>query len=146
MKRGTIQRKFLRKWHYLIADLLGSKFFLAVTIKIDGVQFDIKPANEKILSNQDHWTIHKNSEWIGTAKPMIDLKNMVKLKEMIEFKIDENTYYTAASTVASQQNNKEIGEMKKNHIIININVIDVQDDAPEKIIALVLHSFYFKNA
>uniref|UniRef100_UPI0035B52533 hypothetical protein n=1 Tax=Neobacillus sp. TaxID=2675273 RepID=UPI0035B52533 len=118
VKRGTIQRRFLKKWHYLIADLLGSKFFLALTIKIDGVQFDIKPTKGKIFSKQDYWTIYKNGEIVGTAKTVVDIKNTVKLKEVIEFQIGENSYYTAAATVTSHisliHKDEEIGEMKRN--------------------------------
>lgn len=150
VKRGTIQRRFLKKWHYFIADLLGSKFFLALTIKIDGVQFDIKPTKEKFFSKQDYWTIYKNGEMVGTAKTVVDIKNTVKLKEVIEFQIGENSYYTAAATVTSHisliHKDEEIGEMKRNHIISNVYVIDVKDDSPEKIIALILHAFYYKNA
>uniref|UniRef100_UPI0035B53188 hypothetical protein n=1 Tax=Neobacillus sp. TaxID=2675273 RepID=UPI0035B53188 len=79
-----------------------------------------------------------------------DIKNTVKLKEVIEFQIGENSYYTAAATVTSHisliHKDEEIGEMKRNHIISNVYVIDVKDDSPEKIIALILHAFYYKNA
>lgn len=150
VKRGSIQRKFLKKWQYIVADFFGATFFLALTVKIDDNIFELTPFSKKLLSNQSYWTINKNGQQIGSAKTVVDLKNTAKLKEVIEFQIGEDIYSTAASTVTSQisvlHNNQKIGEMKRGHLISNVNVIDVHDDSPEKIIALILHAFYFKNA
>lgn len=74
---------------------------------------------------------------------------MATFKEMLEFQINGNTYYTAASSVTRHisllHNDEKIGEMKRNHFIRNVYVINVNDDSPEKIVPLVLHAFYSKS-
>ena len=149
VKRGSIQRKFPKKWQYIAADIFGTNFFLALTIKIDENIFELTPFSEKLFSNQSYWTIYKNGQKIGSAKTVIDLKNTAKLKEVIELQISDEIYSTAASTVTSQislvHNNQHIGEMKRNHLISNVNIIDLNYNSPDRIIALILHAYYFKN-
>ena len=149
-KRGSIQRVFIKKWQYIVADMIDLSFFLALKINIDQDIFEINPAFGKWASNQSYWTILKNGAEIGHAKTVIDLKNTAKLKEVIEIQLVENTYTTAANTVTSQitllENTQQIGEMTKNQLISNVNVITVEEDSPEKIIALLLHAYHFKNA
>ncbi|MER2107372.1 MAG: hypothetical protein ABS949_10585 [Solibacillus sp.] len=149
VRRGSIQRIFVEKWHYIITDLLGSTFFLAFTLKLDEHTFDVIPASGKLFSNQSYWTIHKNGQPIGTAKTVVDLKNTAKLKEVILLQIGDIVYSTAASTVTSHitlHNEQQIGEMKRSHLISSVNLLQVQDDTAEQMIALLLHAFHFKNA
>ena len=149
-QRGTIQRRFLKKWQYVVADFFNASFFLTLTIKIDEDRFDVIPVKKKLFTNQSYWTIYKNDEEIGSAKTVIDLKNTAKLKEVIELQLKVGIFSTAASTVTSQisliHHNEQIGEMKRNHLISHVNIIDLNDDSPESLIALLLHSYYFKNS
>lgn len=149
VKRGSIQKKFLKKWHYLIADLFGSTFYLNVSIIIDDSCFEIVSADKKFISKESYWVIYKNGDKIGTAKTIYELKNVAKFKEMIKFEINGDTYYTTALTVSSHirllYQEKVIGEMKRNHIVSSVYVIDVNDETPERIIPFILHAFYFKN-
>ena len=43
------------------------------------------------------------------------------------------------------QDDKLLGTMKRNHIVSTILVMDVQEDQPEYIVALIVHAFFFKN-
>ncbi len=149
-KRGSIQRIFLKKWHSIVADLISQSFFLALKIKIDQDMFEVKPVSGKWFSNQSYWTIFKNDLAIGDAKTVVDLKNTAKLKELIEVQLGERIYETAANTVTSEikllENNVQIGQLTRNHLISNVHTISVTEDSPEKIIALLLHAYHFKNA
>lgn len=149
IKRGYIQQIFQKKWQYLMADIIGSTFFLTLKVIIDEHKFEIKPTKGKWFSNQSYWTIYKNGQEIGSAKTVVDLKNTAKLKEVIEIHVNEQIYSTAANTITSQitllHNNQQIGEMKRNHLISNVHTIDVEEDSPEKILALILHAFHFKK-
>lgn len=149
-KRGSIQRVFLKKWHSIVADLINQSFFLALKVKIDQNMFEVKPVKGKWLSNQSYWTICKNGIEIGHAKTVLDFKNTAKLKEVIEIQLAERTYKTVANTVTSEikiyENDEQMGQMTKNQLISNVNTIAVAEDSPEKIIALLLHAYHFKNA
>ena len=148
-KRGSIQRYYVKKWHYFVADFFGDVYFLALKIRIDNDEYDIKPLEGKWLKNDSYWYIYKNGEQIGTARTVVDMKNIAKLKEVIELHIGDRVYSTAASTVTSKitvfDNNNQVGELKRNDFIRNVFVIHVQDDTPEKLLAPLLHTFYFKN-
>lgn len=150
VQRGTIQRLFQQKWHYIIADLFGPVFFLSLKLTIDEDIIKLIPTKGKWFSNQSYWTITKNGQEIGCAKTVVDLKNTALLKEVIEMQIGEEYYSTTANTVTSHiillHNDQQVGEMKRNHIISNVNIIDCPDESPEKILALLIHAFHFKNA
>lgn len=104
---------------------------------------------EKLFSNQSSWAIYRGGQKIGVAKTVIDLKNTAKLKEVIEFQINNEIYSTESSTITSSislmHNNQRIGEMKRHHLMSNVNIIDINDDVLDKIIALILHAYHFKN-
>lgn len=149
VKRGSIQRKFLKKWQYIVADFFDASFFLALTIKVDDHIFEIIPVKEKLFSNQSYWAVYKDGQKIGAAKTIIDLKNTAKLKEVIEFKVNGEIYSTEASTITSSislmHNNQRIGEMKRHHLFSDVNVMDIHDDSFDKMIPLILHAYHFKN-
>ncbi|MFC3871005.1 hypothetical protein ACFOST_13235 [Cytobacillus kochii] len=73
---------------------------------------------------------------------------MSKLKEVIFFEIEEETWATNALTVTSSislmRDNKKEGLLRRNHLISNVQSINVTDDRSEYIMSLILHSYYFK--
>lgn len=129
------------------------KLFFSLKIRIDHDEFNIISKTQKLLSTQDYWQIYKNVVQIGTAKTVVDLKNTAKLKEVIELQIGDKIYSTAASTVVSSiklfDGHNQIGQLSHgsdlSNLIKNVKVLKVQDDTPKKIIALLIHAFYFKN-
>ena len=109
----------------------------------------MRSVHDKWLTKQDWWEIYKNGERIGEARTLINLKNMTKLKEAIEFTFEENCYISSAQsitpTISLMQDDKLLGTMKRNHIVSTVQVIDVKEDQPEYIVALIVHAFFFKN-
>ena len=148
-KRGYVKRYFPQKWQYVVGDILGYNWYLSLEIKIDEDPYDVRCYTKKWFSQQDQWKIYKNSERIGEARTLFNLKNAAKLKEAIEFSFYDKSFISSATTVRSiislTQNDEVLGTMKPNHLISSVQVIDVQEDQPEYIIALLLHSYYFKN-
>ena len=152
-KRGSIQRYFDKKWQYFIWRITDQNYFLSLKIWIDHDEYNVKSNTKKLLSSQDYWQIYKNGVQIGSAKTVVDLKNTAKLKEVIELQIGDKIYSTAASTVVSSiklfDGQNQIGQLSHgsdlSNLIKNVKVLKVQDDTPEKIIALLIHAFYFKN-
>lgn len=153
VKRGSFQRYFDKKLHYIVNKLIGDSFFLSFKLKIDENEYDIKSYNEKLFSNQSYWHIYKNGKQIGKAKTAVNLKNTVKLTEVIEAHFEDKTYSTAASTVTSSitlyEGNTQVGRYGRgndlSHLVKNIKVMQVQDDSPEQLMTLLIHALYFKN-
>lgn len=147
--RGYVKRYFPKKWQYFIGDILGFNWYLSLEIQINKDIYDVQWYREKWFSQQDQWIIYKNGERIGEARTLINLKNAAKLKEAIQFSFYDKLYKSSAITVTSgislTQGEKLIGTLKPNHIISNVQVIDVQENQPEYIVALIIHSFYFKS-
>lgn len=148
-RRGYIKRYFEKKWQHVVADIFGFNSYLSLEIKIDENSFVIRWNPIKRLSQQEYWKIYKNGEEIGEARTLINVKNTVKLTEVMEFTFEDKTLTTSATTVTSAislcNQSKEVGTMKRNHLISNVDVLDVQDDCLEYLIALITHEFYFKN-
>ncbi len=149
VQRGYVKRYFPKKWNYVLGDIFGFNWYLSLEIQIDKDIYDVHWYREKWFRQQDQWRIYKNGEQIGEARTLINLKNAVKLKEAIQFRFYEKTYISSATTVKSiislTQDEQVIGTLKPNHIISNVQVIDVQEHQPEYIVALIIHSYYFKN-
>ena len=149
-KRGFIQRYFLNKWQYLIADFISFNFYLSLKIEIDHITYLIIEEKPKLFSAQSYFIIYKNGTKIGTAKTVVNLKNSTKLKEVLQFTIQDETFETSASTITSgitlNKDNSKVGTLTRNHLISNVLVIDLQEERHEYLIALILHSFYFKNS
>ncbi|MEL4029984.1 hypothetical protein NST89_15750 [Caldifermentibacillus hisashii] len=147
--RGYVKRYFPKKWQYFIGDILGFNWYLSLEIQINKDIYDVQWYREKWFSQQDQWIIYKNGERIGEARTLMNLKNAAKLKEAIQFSFYDKLYKSSAITVTSgislTQGEKLIGTLKPNHIISNVQVIDVQENQPEYIVALIIHSFYFKS-
>ena len=148
--RGFIQRFFQHRWQYLIADFISYNFYLSLKIKIDDTTYDIIEEKRSILSTQSYFNIYKNGEKIGKAETAVNLKNSAALKEVLQFTFLEEELETSASTITSgitlKKDNLFVGTLTKNHVISNILVMDIPEDCPENLIALILHSFYFKNS
>ncbi|MFC4403762.1 hypothetical protein [Gracilibacillus xinjiangensis] len=148
-KRGYIKRYFQQKWQYIIADIFGSHWYLSLEILIDEDLYDMRWYREKWFTQQDRWKIYKNGELVGDARTLINWKNTTKLKEVLEYRFDEQSYKSAASTVTSTisltHGDQVAGSLKRNHLMSGIQVIDTQEDRPECIVALILHSYYFKG-
>lgn len=153
VKRGYFQHYFEKKSHKLMNELVGDSFFLSFKMKIDEDEYDIKSYSEKLFSTQSYWHIFKNGTQIGKAKTVVDLKNTAKLTEVIEAQFGDITYTTAAPTVTSTiklfEDNVQIGRSGRgdelSHLFKNIKVMQVQNDSPEQLITLMIHSLYFKN-
>ena len=148
-RRGYVKRYFTKKGQYVFADIFGSSWYLSLEVQMDEDIYDVRCVREKWLTNQDRWIIYKNGEQIGEARTLINLKNMTKLKEAIEFTFQDNCYISSATTITPiislTQDEVLLGTMKRSHIVSTVQVIDVKEDYPEYIIALILHAFYFKN-
>lgn len=149
-QRGQIHRYFEKKWQHVIADIFGFNWYLALSIQIDQDTYTVRWNRVKRFSQQEHWKIHKNGQQIGEARTLINLQNTAKLKEVIEFSFGDTIFISSATTVSStislSQNNELVGQMKRNHLVSNVQVLDVKEDSPEYLIALITHSFYFKNS
>lgn len=148
-QRGYVKRYFPQKWQYALGDLFGYNWYLSLEIKIDNDLYDVHWYREKWFSQQDQWKIYKNGERIGEARTLINFKNAAKLKEAIQFHFYEKSYSTSATTVRSiislNQDEEVLGTMKRNHLTSNVHVIGVEDHQPEYIVALIMHSYYYKN-
>ena len=147
--RGYVKRYFTKKGQYVFADIFGSSWYLSLEVQIHEDVYDVRCVREKWLTNQDRWIIYKNGEQIGEARTLINLKNMTKLKEAIEFTFQDISYISSATTITPTisltQDEVLLGTMKRNHIVSTVQMIDVKEDYPEYIIALIVHAFYFKN-
>ena len=148
-RRGYVKRYFANKGQYVFADIFGSSWHLSLEVQIDQDLYDVRSVHDKWLTKQDRWEIYKNGERIGEARTLINLKNMTKLKEAIEFTFEEDCYISSAQsitpTISLMQDDKLLGTMKRNHIVSTVQVIDVKEDQPEYIVALIVHAFFFKN-
>ncbi|GAM16706.1 hypothetical protein [Mesobacillus selenatarsenatis] len=148
-QRGYIKRYFQQKWKYIFGDLLGFNWNLSLEIKIDNDLYDVQWYREKWFTQQDQWRIYKNGKLIGKAQTQLNLKNTLKLNEAIEYSIFETTFVSSAITITSTisliQDEVLLGTMKRNHIISNVQVLEVQEEKPEYIVALILHSYFFKS-
>ena len=152
-QRGYFQRYALTKPQYFINELLGDTFYLSFKVVIDGDEYDVQSYSKKRISNQCYWHILKNGAHIGQARTVVDMKNTMKLTEVIEAQIGDVTYTTNASTVTSSisllQNGVQIGQYGRgeqlSHLVKNIKVIQLHDDDPVQLVTLLIHAFYFKN-
>jgi hypothetical protein len=148
-QRGYVKRYFPQKWQYAFGDIFGFNWYLSLEIQIDQDVYDVRWYREKWFTQQDQWEIYKNGERIGEAHTLINLKNTAKLKEAITYVFYDKSYVSSATTVTSTisltQDEELLGTTKRNHIISNVQVIDVQENHPEYIVALIIHSYYFKN-
>lgn len=149
-KRGYILRYYVKKWHYVVSDIIGASLFLAIHIEIDGHLYNIVPNSKKWRSVQSHWTIYKDDVEIGHAQTAVTLKNSAKLTEAIDITFGNESYTTSAKTVTSAisvlQQDKVVATMKRDHMVSNVHVLQADEDAPEALLALILHAYYFKNA
>ena len=148
-QRGYIKQFFQQKWQYVIADIVSSRWYLSLEIQIDEDVYTVLWYRKKRFTNQEHWYIYKNNEKIGKASTLINLKNTAKLKEAIAFQFGDVSLTTVATTVTSSISLMDgehlVGGLKRNHLISNVQVIDVHENKPEYIIALIVHAFNFKN-
>lgn len=148
-QKGYIKRYFPERWKYAFADVFGFNWYLSLEIQIEQNIYDVRWYRIKWLTQQDQWKIYKNGEQIGTARTLINFKNSAKLKESIEYIFADIAYITSASTVTSAisltHNEKLLGTLKRKHAISGVQVIDLQEESPEYIVALIVHSYFFKN-
>jgi len=148
-QRGYVKRYFPQKWQYAFGDIFSFNWYLSLEIQIDQDVYDVRWYREKWFTQQDQWKIYKNREQIGEAHTLINLKNTAKLKETITYVFYDISYKSSAMTVTPTisltQYEELLGTTKRNHIISNVKVIDVQENHPEYIVALIIHSYYFKN-
>lgn len=148
-QRGYVKRYFPQKWQYAFGDIFDFNWYLSLEIQIDQDIYDVRWYREKWFRNQDQWEIYKNGEQIGKAHTLINLKNVTKLKEAIQYRFYDTSYISSASTVTSTisltQNEELLGTLKRNHIMSNVQVIDIQENRPEYLVSLIVHSYYFKN-
>lgn len=146
--RGSIQQYFKQKWQYVVSDFFDLRLYLSLRIYIGDDCFDVRWERRKGFSQQEHWVIYKNDVVIGKAYTALNVKNMSKLKEEIIFELGEAIWATSARTVTStvslMTNNKQEGELRRNHLVSNVHSINVTGDRPEYIVSLILHFFYFK--
>ncbi len=149
-QRGYIKRFFEQKWQYVIADIISSRWYLSLEIQIDEDVYTVLWYRKKWFTNQEHWHIYKNGEKVGEASTLINLKNTAKLKEAIAFRFGDASLTSVATTVTSSislmDGERSVGGLKRNHLISNVQVIDVYENKPEYIIALIVHAFNFKNS
>ncbi|MEK4198045.1 hypothetical protein [Cytobacillus sp. FSL K6-0265] len=147
-KRGSIQQYFTKKWQYFVSDFFDLRWYLSLRIYIGGDSFDVRWKRSRRFSQQEQWLIYKNGVVIGKANTGINVKNMAKLKEVIIFELGEETWTTSALTVTSSislmKDNRQEGVLRRNHLISNVQAINVTDDRSEYIMSLILHSYYFK--
>lgn len=149
VQRGYVKRYFPQRWKYVMGDLFGFNWYLSLKITIDDDVYDIQWYREKWFTQQDQWKVYKNGKQIGQAQTQLNLKNAMKLKEAIKYSLYDTSFMSSAMTVTSAisltQDEVQLGTMKRNHIISNVQVIEAQEDKPEYIIALILHSYFFKS-
>ncbi|NEU32394.1 hypothetical protein GN156_16720 [bacterium LRH843] len=148
-QRGYVKRYFSHKWQYALGDIISFNWYLCLEIQIDKDIYDVHWYREKWFAQQDQWKIYKNGERIGEARTLINLKNAATLKEAIQFSFYGKTYTSSARTVTSvislTHDAEVIGTLKPNHLLKNVQAIDVQELQPEFIVALIVHSYYFKS-
>jgi len=148
-KRGYVKRYFAQKWKYAFADIMSFNWYLSLEIQMDQDIYDVRWYREKWISAQDQWAIYKNGQQIGEAQTIINIKNAAKFKEAIKYRFYDKSYISSASTVTSSisliHDEEMLGTLKRNHILSNVQAIDVKENREEYIIALIIHSYYFKN-
>ncbi|MDQ0229110.1 hypothetical protein [Metabacillus malikii] len=146
--RGYIKRYFPKKWQYAFADIFGFNWYLCLEISIDNDTYNVQWYRKKWFTNQEHWYIFKNGVQIGSARTLVNLKNTSKLKESISFAFTDTEYVSQATTISTTiqltENDRVIGTLKRNHLLSNVQVIDVKEDQQEALIALIVHSYNFK--
>lgn len=149
VQRGYIKRYFPQNWKYIFGDLFGFNWYLSLEIEIDNDVYDVQWYREKWFTQQDQWKIYKNGKRIGKAKTQVNLKNALKLNEVIKLNFFDTTIVSSAMTITSTisltQDKVLLGTMKRNHIISNVQVLEVQEEKPEYLVALILHSYFFKS-
>lgn len=147
-KRGFIQQYFTQRWQYVVSDIFDLRWYLSLRIYIEEDSFDVRWKRSRGFSQQEQWLIYKNGIVIGKANTVMNVKNMSKLKEVIFFEIEEETWTTSALTITSSislmRDTKKEGLLRRNHLISNVQSINVTDDRSEYIMSLILHSYYFK--
>jgi hypothetical protein len=148
--RGYVRRYFPHKWQYAFGDVIGFNWYLCLKIQIDQDLYDVRWHRKKWLTNQDNWNIFKNGERIGEARTLINMKNAASLKEAIQYTINDDTYLSSAATIASAisltREGEKCGTLKRHNLLSSVKVIDPREDSsPEAIVALILHSYFFKN-
>ncbi|MBT2642862.1 hypothetical protein J7I80_11545 [Bacillus sp. ISL-41] len=149
VQRGYVKRYFQQKWKYIFGDLFGFNWYLSLEIKIDDDVYDVRWYREKWFTQQDQWRIDKNGKIIGKAQTQVNLKNAMKLNEVIMYSFFDTTFMSSAMTITSTISLTEdevlLGTMKRNHIISNVQVLELQEEKSEYLLALILHSYFFKN-
>lgn len=147
--RGYVKRYFPQRWQYALGDSFGLDWYLSFEVRIDQNLYDVRWYRKKWISQQDQWRIYKNGIQIGEAHTVINLKNAAKLKEAIEFRLHDVSYIPSASSVMSAitltRETAVLGGLKRSHIISGVQEINVEDNNPDYLVALIIHSFYFKN-
>lgn len=148
-KRGSIKRYFPQKWKYALGDIFGFNWYLSLEIRMDANTYDVCWYRKKWFSNQDQWKITLDRKQIGEARTLFNLKNSTKLKEAIQYDFADKSLISSASTVTSTisltHNEETIGTLKRNKNSNHVQEMEVKDDCPEYLIALIIHSYYFKN-
>lgn len=108
--------------------------------------YDVRWQRGKRFSQQDYWKIYRNGEAIGEAKTLLTLKNSAKLKESLQFHFSVMELTTSAITINASisltQEGVELGSLKRKNPISGVQVLNVVDDRPEYLLALIVHSFY----
>lgn len=147
--RGYVKRYFPQRWQYVLGDSFGLNWYLSFEVLIDQDLYDVRWYRKKWISQQDQWRIYKNGIQIGEAHTVITLKNAAKLKEAIEYRLHDVSYISSASSVMSAitltRETAVLGGLKRSHIISGVQEINVEDNNPDYLVALIIHSFYFKN-
>ncbi|MBY6053172.1 MAG: hypothetical protein ACQEXE_17605 [Bacillota bacterium] len=147
--RGYVKRYFPQRWQYVLGDSFGLHWYLSFEVLIDQDLYDVRWYRKKWISQQDQWRIYKNGIQIGEAHTVITLKNAAKLKEAIEYRLHDVSYISSASSVMSAitltRETAVLGGLKRSHIISGVQEINVEDNNPDYLVALIIHSFYFKN-
>ncbi|MCS0670339.1 hypothetical protein NX023_03565 [Cytobacillus firmus] len=76
-------------------------------------------------------------------------KNTAKLKEAIEYRYHDVCYISSALSVTSAisltKETEVLGTLKRSHTFSGVQEINVEDNNHEYLIALIIHSFYFKS-
>lgn len=148
-KRGYVKRYFTTKWQYVVADVISMNWYLSLEIQLDDDIYNVRWYRKKRFSTMEHWYIYKNGKQIGDAYTEVNVGNAVKLKEVLKLRVNDTVYISSAisvnSNVSLTKNEIGIGTLKRNHILSNVKVIDVEGDEQESILALILHSYAFSK-
>lgn len=147
-RRGTIQRIFQKRWHYVVADTFGESFFLCLRVVIDDDVWCIQPVKKWALHDQ-HWHITCNDVPIAEAKTMINWQNTKKLTEMIVLQTAQHTYQSTASTlretITLTKDDAQIGHVRRHHLLSSIHVFELPAHEREALLCALLHLYTFKQ-